>query len=63
MTVTLAPGEWVRLSDAPEWGAGQIQSVVGSRVTVNFEHAGKRLVDARVAALIEAEAPGGDDDG
>lgn len=62
MTVTLAPGAWVRLSDAPEWGAGQIQSVIGDRVTVNFEHAGKRLVDAKLATLVEAEAPGGSDD-
>ena len=63
MTVMLAPGVWVRLTDAPEWGAGQIQSVVGNRVTVNFEHAGKRLVDAKVATLVDAEVPGGEDDG
>jgi hypothetical protein len=41
---TLAPGEWVRLASAPDWGIGQVQSVAGVRVTVNFEHAGKRLV-------------------
>ena len=48
---TLAPGEWVRLSSAPEWGLGQVQSVVGARVTVNFEHAGKRLVMADQVVL------------
>ena len=48
---TLAPGEWVRLASAPEWGVGQVQSVAGVRVTVNFEHAGKRLVMADVAVL------------
>jgi FKBP-type peptidyl-prolyl cis-trans isomerase 2 len=47
----LAPGEWVRLASAPEWGVGQVQSVAGVRVTVNFEHAGKRLVMADVAVL------------
>jgi hypothetical protein len=48
---TLAPGEWVRLPSAPEWGMGQVQSVAGIRITVNFEHAGKRLVMADVAVL------------
>jgi len=33
------------------WGDGQVQSVVGERVTVNFEHAGKVLINARVVAL------------
>lgn len=57
MTLELAPGAWVRLRDAPEWGAGQVQSVVGHRVTINFEHAGKRLVDGSVAILEPAFAP------
>ncbi|HTW36489.1 MAG TPA: DUF3553 domain-containing protein [Rhizomicrobium sp.] len=48
---TLAPGEWVRLASAPEWGLGQVQSVAGVRVTVNFEHAGKRLVMTDTAIL------------
>lgn len=53
---TLAPGayilgEWVRLTSAPEWGIGQVQSVAGIRVTVNFEHAGKRLVMTDTAIL------------
>lgn len=35
------PGLRVRLPDRPEWGIGQVQSVAGDRITVNFEHAGK----------------------
>jgi endonuclease YncB( thermonuclease family) len=35
------PGQRVRLPARPEWGVGQVQSVVGDRVTVNFENAGK----------------------
>jgi hypothetical protein len=31
--------------ERPEWGVGQVQSVVGDRVTVNFEHAGKLLLN------------------
>jgi hypothetical protein len=44
-------GAIVRLEARPDWGAGQIQSVVGARVTVNFEHAGKVVIDTSEAAL------------
>ncbi len=47
----LEPGQRVRLADHPDWGIGQVQSVVGERVTVNFENAGKVLVNARLARL------------
>jgi hypothetical protein len=47
----LEPGQWVRHPGQPAWGDGQVQSVVGERVTVNFEHAGKVLINARVVAL------------
>ena len=47
----LVPGAIVRLPAEPDWGLGQVQSVIGNRVTVNFEHAGKRLVNAAVAEL------------
>jgi hypothetical protein len=36
----------VRHPDRPDWGLGQVQSVIGRRVTVNFEHAGKVVMDA-----------------
>ncbi len=40
------PGTLVRHPDKPEWGLGQVQSAIGNRVTVNFEHAGKLLIDS-----------------
>ncbi|MBU6418313.1 MAG: DUF3553 domain-containing protein [Proteobacteria bacterium] len=49
------PGQYVRLAGRPEWGLGQVQSAVGHRVTVNFEHAGKVLVDTKTAMLEHAE--------
>ena len=61
MTVPYAPGDWVRLLEAPEWGVGQVQSVIGERITVNFEHAGKQLINAAVAALARAVAPSAED--
>ena len=47
----IEPGQWVRHPGKPEWGLGQVQSSIGDRVTVNFEHAGKVLVNAHVVAL------------
>ena len=47
----LEPGQFVRHPDQPDWGLGQVQSVAGLRVTVNFEHAGKVLVNAAVVTL------------
>ncbi|HWT09658.1 MAG TPA: DUF3553 domain-containing protein [Roseomonas sp.] len=41
----------VRLPARPEWGTGQVQSVAGHRITVNFEHAGKVLINAAVVDL------------
>ena len=49
--VPLEPGMRVRHPDRPDWGIGQVQSVVGHRVTVNFEDAGKVLVNTDVVAL------------
>ena len=48
----LAPGNLVRHPDCPEWGLGQVQSVDGDRVTVNFEHTGKQLIKTSVVGLI-----------
>lgn len=41
----LEPGTFVRHPDQPDWGLGQVQSVIGHRVTVNFENAGKVVID------------------
>jgi len=51
MSQRLIPGTRVRNPLEPEWGIGQIQSVIGNRVTVNFENAGKRLINSDVVAL------------
>lgn len=41
----LEPGQLVRHPDAPEWGVGQVQSNIGTRITVNFEEVGKVVID------------------
>lgn len=57
MDLSLAPGAFVRHPQCPDWGTGQVQSVVGSRVTVNFEHQGKVMIDTRHVALEILEEP------
>lgn len=53
--MSLAPGMRVRHPGQPEWGIGQVQSAIGHRVTVNFEHAGKVLVNTAVVSLEPVE--------
>jgi len=48
---TIEPGHFVRHPQQPDWGIGQVQSVIDGRITVNFEHAGKVLVNAHVITL------------
>ena len=54
---SVEPGNWVRHPERPDLGTGQVQSVIGDRVTVNFEHAGKVLVNTRHVALDVLDGP------
>lgn len=51
MMTNLEPGMYVRHPGRPDWGLGQVQSSIGYRATVNFEHAGKVVIDVRVVSL------------
>jgi transcription elongation factor GreA-like protein len=51
MNPLLVPGAMVRHPTQPDWGIGQVQSVIGERVTVNFEDRGKVLINAAVVEL------------
>lgn len=57
MSQLLEPGMFVRHPARPDWGLGQVQSVVGARVTVNFEEAGKVVIDTNVIDLDWVPAP------
>lgn len=55
----LEPGDLVRHPGQPDWGLGQVQSVIGRRVTVNFEHAGKVVIDtSRILLTPDDGRPG-----
>lgn len=45
LNAILSPGMLVAHPDHPDWGTGQVQSVVGPRITVNFPETGKVVID------------------
>ncbi|MHA3913724.1 DUF3553 domain-containing protein [Halovulum sp. GXIMD14793] len=58
MHAFLEPGSFVAHPDQPDWGLGQVQSVIGDRITVNFEHAGKVVIDGKQISLLPEPPPG-----
>lgn len=52
MNSLLEPGMLVRHPAQPDWGLGQVQSNIGGRITVNFENAGKVVIDGRHIELV-----------
>ena len=47
----LSPGDFVRHPRRPDWGLGQVQSMIGHRITVNFENVGKLLINGDAVRL------------
>ena len=40
----LLPGVYVISEKNRDWGIGQIQSSINDKITINFEHVGKKVV-------------------
>ena len=49
-------GDFVTHRDQPDWGQGQVQSIVGTNVTVNFEHAGKQMINCQIITLVKVNS-------
>ena len=47
----LTPGELVTNPKQPDWGIGQVQSVIDGKITVNFEEHGKVVINSAVVEL------------
>ena len=47
----LTPGTFVRSPANPDWGLGQVQSVIAGKATVNFENCGKLVIRLDTVAL------------
>ena len=45
------PGDYVVNPNNKDWGIGQIQSIIKSKVTVNFENAGKIVINSKKIIL------------
>ena len=43
--IDFEPGEYVINPKNKNWGIGQVQSIIGTKVTVNFENYGKRVIN------------------
>ncbi len=57
MNALLEPGMFVNHPDKPDWGIGQVQSNIAGKVTVNFPHAGKVVIDGRHIVLLQLIDP------
>ena len=48
----LTPGVFViNQNKKNEWGIGQIQSSINNKITINFEHAGKKVINVETINL------------
>ena len=47
MFLNYEPGDFVINPKNISWGTGQIQSIIKNKVTVNFENAGKKVINCK----------------
>ena len=50
-TSELTPGAYVINENNREWGIGQVQSSIKEKVTINFEHVGKKVINTNKILL------------
>tara|TARA_X000001036_G_C20223110_1_gene620634 strand:- start:162 stop:335 length:174 start_codon:yes stop_codon:yes gene_type:complete len=51
MHIDFEPGDYVLNPANKSWGIGQIQTIIGNKVTVNFENIGKQVINVEVITL------------
>ena len=51
MIIDYEPGDKVSNPDNKSWGIGQVQSIINSKVTVNFENVGKKVINSEIIKL------------
>ena len=56
MLIDFEPGDYVKNTANNEWGIGQVQSIIGNKVTVNFENYGKRVINIENVKLERVES-------
>ncbi len=55
MILDFEPGDKVINPHNKDWGIGQVQSIIKEKVTVNFENAGKKVINAKNIELEKLE--------
>jgi len=53
MIYDFEPGDKVFNPLNKDWGIGQVQSIIKDKVTVNFQNAGKKVINAKNIELIK----------
>ena len=51
MLIDFEPGDYVKNPSNKDWGIGQVQSIIGNKVTVNFENCGKKVINVKNVSL------------
>ena len=51
MILDYEPGDKVTNPKNKDWGIGQVQSIIHSKVTVNFENVGKKVINTEIIKL------------
>ena len=51
MFLSYEPGDFVINPKNRNWGIGQIQSIIKSKVTANFENVGKKVINSEEIVL------------
>ena len=51
MFLNYEPGDFVINPRNTSWGTGQIQSIIKNKITVNFENAGKKVINSEEIIL------------
>ena len=53
MIFDFEPGDKVFNPNNKDWGIGQVQSIIKEKITVNFQNAGKKVINAKNIELIK----------
>jgi len=49
--IEITPGTYVINELNKDWGIGQVQSSIKEKITINFEHVGKKVININVINL------------
>ena len=58
MILDYEPGDKVINPKNKGWGIGQVQSIIKSKVTVNFENVGKKVINSNIVELVRLNSNG-----